>query len=204
MKAKLVVVGGDAKAAEINLKLPTIIGRGREASLTLPHPLVSRQHCELFESQGHLVVRDLGSLNGTFIANERISEAQLPPGELLTIGTVTFRAVYEPEHELMPPSAFETASAEETVDSTKTVHMDASQMPPVVSDDDEGDEWDDLDTDDVSQIPTTGEVVFPRAELEATEDATHPLDREAKAEDSASKPNDDDDDDLKSFLDNLK
>ncbi len=28
MKAKLVVVGGDAKAAEIHLKLPAIIGRG--------------------------------------------------------------------------------------------------------------------------------------------------------------------------------
>lgn len=95
MKAKLVVVGGDAKATEVNLKLPTIIGRGREAPLTLPHPLVSRQHCEIFEQNGQLVVRDLGSLNGTFINNERITEAVLPNGELLTIGTVTFRAVYD-------------------------------------------------------------------------------------------------------------
>ena len=29
MDVKLVVVGGDAKPAEINLKLPTIVGRGR-------------------------------------------------------------------------------------------------------------------------------------------------------------------------------
>lgn len=95
MKAKLVVVGGEAKAAEVNLKLPTVIGRGREAPLTLPHPLVSRQHCEIFERNGQLVVRDLGSLNGTFINNERVTEAVLPNGELLTIGTVTFRAVYD-------------------------------------------------------------------------------------------------------------
>ncbi|MCO6454246.1 MAG: FHA domain-containing protein [Pirellulaceae bacterium] len=95
MHAKLVVVGGDAKAAEINLKLPTIIGRGRNASLTLAHPLVSRQHCEIVEHEGRLLVRDLGSLNGTFVGNERITESILAPGELLTVGTVTFRAVYE-------------------------------------------------------------------------------------------------------------
>jgi len=103
MQAKLVVVGGEAKAAEITLKLPTIIGRGREATLTLPHPLVSRQHCEIFESGGQLFVRDLGSLNGTFIGSQRITEAPLPNGELLTVGTVTFRAVYEEAP--LPPQA---------------------------------------------------------------------------------------------------
>ena len=94
MDAKLVVVGGDAKATEVRLKLPAVIGRGREATLTLPHPLVSRRHCEIVESNGNLIVRDMGSLNGTFINNQRITEAPLPPGELLTIGTITFRAVY--------------------------------------------------------------------------------------------------------------
>jgi hypothetical protein len=95
MKAKLIVVGGDAKAAEVKLKLPTVIGRGREANLTLPHPLVSRKHCEIFEDRGRLCVRDLGSLNGTYVNNERISEAtSLPSGDLLTVGAVTFRAVY--------------------------------------------------------------------------------------------------------------
>lgn len=94
MEAKLIVVGGDAKTTEIDLKLPTIIGRGRGATLTLPHPLVSRQHCEIYEVEGKLYVRDLGSLNGTFVGNEPITEAELPPGELLTIGAVTFRAIY--------------------------------------------------------------------------------------------------------------
>jgi pSer/pThr/pTyr-binding forkhead associated (FHA) protein len=94
LNAKLVVVGGEVKTEEIKLKLPSTIGRGRGTSIMLAHPLVSRQHCELFEADGQLMVRDLGSLNGTFINNERITEAPLPPGELLTVGTVTFRAVY--------------------------------------------------------------------------------------------------------------
>jgi pSer/pThr/pTyr-binding forkhead associated (FHA) protein len=97
LQARLVVVGGDVKTSEIKLRLPCTVGRGRGSAIVLAHPLVSRQHCELFESDGRLMVRDLGSLNGTFINNQRIAEAApLPPNELLTIGTVTFRAVYDP------------------------------------------------------------------------------------------------------------
>ncbi len=95
MKAKLVVVGNNAKTTEIALKLPALIGRGREATLTVPHPLISRQHCEIYEADGQLIVRDLGSLNGTFVGGQRITESVLPDGEVLTIGTVSFRARYE-------------------------------------------------------------------------------------------------------------
>ncbi len=104
INAKLVVVGGDVKTAEIKLRLPSTVGRGRGTTIMLPHPLVSRQHCELYESNGQLMVRDLGSLNGTFVNNQRITESPLPPGELLTIGTVTFRAMYEANPDSQPPS----------------------------------------------------------------------------------------------------
>lgn len=101
LDAKLIVVGGDAKASEIQLRLPTVIGRGREVSLTLPHPLVSRRHTEIFERDGRLMVRDLGSLNGTFVNNQRIEGEQvLEPNQLLTLGNVTFRAIYKVEGEL--------------------------------------------------------------------------------------------------------
>lgn len=95
MEAKLVVVAGEAKEGEYKLKLPTVVGRSRTTDLTLGHPLVSRQHCELYEQEGVLMVRDLGSLNGTFVGDTRIAaEVPLEPGSLLTIGTITFKAVY--------------------------------------------------------------------------------------------------------------
>src|SRR5688572_27531554 len=133
LNAKLVVVGGDVKTTEIVLKLPSIIGRGRGTAVVLPHPLVSRQHCEIFESAGQLMVRDLGSLNGTFVNNERITESILGPGELLTVGTVTFRAVYDSE--ASPKAAASTLKqkpGEKTVKVAKatTLAASAKQAPP--------------------------------------------------------------------------
>lgn len=121
MQAKLIVVGGDIGAAEIPLKLPATIGRSRDATLTLAHPLVSRQHCELFEQEGRLMVRDLGSRNGTFLDNERITEAEVRPGDLLTIGNTTFRAVFETDDE----ATAKTVRARETVrdDQATVLHV---------------------------------------------------------------------------------
>ena len=95
MQAKLVVVGGDVKATEIQLRLPALLGRGKGVTITVPHPLVSRQHCELFEQDGVLMVRDLESLNGTFVGSQRVTDtAPIPDGELLTVATVNFRVDY--------------------------------------------------------------------------------------------------------------
>jgi predicted component of type VI protein secretion system len=137
LNAKLMVVGGEVKTTEIKLRLPCVIGRGKGSTVTLPHPLVSRQHCELFESNGRLWVRDLGSLNGTYVNNEKVTETELPPNELLTVGTVTFRAVYDPavSNDATDPDAsplIRTAKAEEG--STPTIRVDSA--PPAATEDD--------------------------------------------------------------------
>ena len=128
LKAKLVVVGGDAKAKEVSLKLPTVIGRGKEVTLTLPHALVSRKHSEIFEKDGWLFVKDLGSLNGTYVNNRRIKEAQkLPPDHLLTLGNVTFRAVYE------APVATAATEAEQPTDQRnedETINFEELESSP--------------------------------------------------------------------------
>jgi predicted component of type VI protein secretion system len=96
VEAKLVVVDGDAKVRQYELQLPTVIGRSRSTDVRLGHPLVSRQHCEVFEVEGLLMVRDLGSLNGTFVGDTRIAGEAIPvePGDSFTVGPVTFRAEY--------------------------------------------------------------------------------------------------------------
>lgn len=93
MQAKLVVVNPTVQPTEYEVTLPVTIGRGHEAGLQLQYALVSREHCQLFEDRGRLYVRDLGSLNGTFVGGQHIEIAPLHAGELLTIGSVTLRAI---------------------------------------------------------------------------------------------------------------
>jgi len=76
-------------------KLPLVLGRGREVDLTLASPLVSRRHCELYEADGQICVRDLESLNGTFVGEDRIEDTQLSSGDLLTVGAAIFEVVLE-------------------------------------------------------------------------------------------------------------
>ncbi len=126
LKAKLVVVGGNAKAKEVRLRLPTIIGRGKEADLTIPHALVSRSHSKLFERDGQLCVKDLGSLNGTFVDNKRIeSEQIIAPNQLLTLGDITFRAIYEIDR-----SSTETLPSQ-LPESTQTICVNPAVTKPL-------------------------------------------------------------------------
>jgi len=118
---QLVVVGGDLEANEVQLELPATIGRGRDASLSLTHPLVSRQHCEFVELNGRVLVRDLNSLNGTFIGSERITEAVLKPGDLITVGTVTFRAGYQESSLDMAAETGESEQPASSDDSAETI-----------------------------------------------------------------------------------
>jgi hypothetical protein len=103
MEAKLLIVGGRANKGQVPLRLPTVIGRSRDAGLTVAHPMVSRQHCELFEVDGLIRIRDLGSLNGTFLGQQQVKEADLYPGTEFTVGPLTFRVEYEYAGEI--PSA---------------------------------------------------------------------------------------------------
>ena len=63
-----------------------LLGRTGDNDLSFNDPNVSTRHCELAAEQGHLVVRDLGSANGTFVNDKRVSEARLETGDLVRIG----------------------------------------------------------------------------------------------------------------------
>lgn len=103
MEAKLIVVQGKASRGEIRLKLPTSIGRRKDCGLVIVHKSVSRQHCEVYERNGKLFVRDNHSSNGTFVNERLISESPLLPGDRLRVGPLTFRAEYQLRPEPAPP-----------------------------------------------------------------------------------------------------
>lgn len=91
MQVRMRVLQG-AQAADLCLHLPTVIGRGGDSKLKLPASTVSRHHCEIYEYEGQIVVRDLDSSNGTIVNGHKIKGPTfLTAEDDLTIGPITAR-----------------------------------------------------------------------------------------------------------------
>jgi len=93
MEFQLVVLRG--KSAATALKLGdgvTTAGRHDECQLRIKSSEVSRKHCQFFEKNGMLMVKDLGSANGTFLNGKKIEgQRVLEPGDELTLGPVKLK-----------------------------------------------------------------------------------------------------------------
>src|SRR3954469_14445721 len=73
-----------------------IVGRNPGASLCIPSPTVSREHAELTVVDRGLLLRDLGSTNGTFVNGTRLQQpCTVNHGDLLQFGQVVFRVVQQ-------------------------------------------------------------------------------------------------------------
>ena len=64
----------------------TTAGRHPESDIFLDDVTVSRRHAEFARSGGGFLVRDVGSLNGTYLNRERIETASLAGGDEVQIG----------------------------------------------------------------------------------------------------------------------
>jgi pSer/pThr/pTyr-binding forkhead associated (FHA) protein len=85
-------------------KTRAVIGRNTECDLQISLGMVSRRHCELNVKKDKVMVRDLGSSNGTYVAGKRIQESEISAGETLTIGPVIFTVVINGKPESVKPA----------------------------------------------------------------------------------------------------
>jgi len=72
----------------------TTAGRSTSADIFLDDVTVSRKHAEFVRDGQHFVVRDIGSLNGTYVNRQRIDAAALRPGDEVQIGK--YRMTFHP------------------------------------------------------------------------------------------------------------
>src|SRR4051795_1884902 len=70
----------------------TTAGRHPESDIFLDDVTVSRRHAEFHRTEDAFIVRDVGSLNGTYLNRERIDASPLSNGDEVQIGK--FRLVY--------------------------------------------------------------------------------------------------------------
>ena len=64
----------------------TLIGRSPECEIFLDDVTVSRRHAEILRDGDAYTIRDLGSLNGTYVNRKRIESAVLEDDDEVQIG----------------------------------------------------------------------------------------------------------------------
>ena len=85
------------------------VGRDASADLGVVDPEVSALHCELRATSEGVVLRDLGSRNGTFVGDLRIRECVLTGACTLRIGTSELRFVPGDRPQILVADGSETS-----------------------------------------------------------------------------------------------
>jgi pSer/pThr/pTyr-binding forkhead associated (FHA) protein len=89
MPLRLICLDGHA---DISLdRASVVVGRHRWCDVQIASPRVSRRHCWLAPDTDRVMVRDLGSKNGTLINGRQVEEGVLHPGDELSVAHCRYR-----------------------------------------------------------------------------------------------------------------
>jgi len=100
--ARIIIIGPEGRV-ERELLPHNTLGRHPENTHQVLDRIVSKEHCHIDERDGRYVLRDLGSLNGTFINGERVDQRVLNTGDEITLGST--RILYQGDEGPAFPSA---------------------------------------------------------------------------------------------------
>jgi predicted component of type VI protein secretion system len=119
MRAQLVPLDGGSPI-DITKDL-VVVGRKEECDVRLDHKSVSKMHCVIVKTDGLLLLRDLGSTNGTRVNGQRVRRAALLPNDQVSIANYKFRVYLGPDAAPPPPNAHE-----------HTQHIDAEDAAEIL------------------------------------------------------------------------
>jgi diguanylate cyclase (GGDEF)-like protein len=89
-RAYLVVLAGSAVGEMFKIEQErTVIGRGAKAQVRLIDDGISREHAEVVLAGSEILLRDLGSTNGTFCNGAKVDTRTLVDGDKILVGSTT-------------------------------------------------------------------------------------------------------------------
>lgn len=91
--ACLLVVGGELNGSLFNLEMgETVVGRNPDCTISLDFHGVSRKHFTINVSESEVVLTDLGSANGTYLNNLKLSDpVVLKRADMIKIGAIAMK-----------------------------------------------------------------------------------------------------------------
>ncbi|HUG90116.1 MAG TPA: FHA domain-containing protein [Planctomycetaceae bacterium] len=117
MNVRLEVSHNKANVKRVVLRSDTLIGRGPECNLRIASNEVSRRHCMVILTDDGVLVRDLGSSNGTFIDGVQLdpdTDVAAAPGCQLSVGGIKFIVHFDAP--VLSAADFEPDAGGSTVD----------------------------------------------------------------------------------------
>jgi pSer/pThr/pTyr-binding forkhead associated (FHA) protein len=109
MRAQLVPVDGGHPIDIV--KDLIVVGRKEDCDVRLEHKSVSKMHCVIVKTDGLLLLRDLGSTNGTRVNGTRVRRAALLPNDQVGIAHFKFRVFLGPDEPAPPAQPHEHTQA---------------------------------------------------------------------------------------------
>ena len=136
MRAQLLPLDGGSSVDIV--KDMTIVGRKEGCDLRLDHRSISKMHCVIVKTDGLLLLRDLGSTNGTRVNGQRVRRAALLPNDQVAFANFKFRVAFGPDSKLIEPSA------------EHTQHLDPHEVESMLKD---GEAKDEPSSVDIPAVP---------------------------------------------------
>lgn len=102
--AKLIIINQE-RSTEYELGEFNTLGRHPDNTVQILDRIISKTHCQVVAEDGGFIIRDLGSMNGTYVNGVRVESTQLNDGDEISLGTtkLIFRAGSAPK--VAPPVA---------------------------------------------------------------------------------------------------
>ncbi|MCL2012788.1 MAG: FHA domain-containing protein [Cystobacterineae bacterium] len=104
--ARLAILEGPDAGKEVPfIGIRMVLGRASNLEIPLTDLAVSRRHVEFVRGENGVLLRDLGSGNGTLINGQRVTEQILSHHDVVTVGSTKLRYISEAEAHVAPESA---------------------------------------------------------------------------------------------------
>jgi len=122
-----------------------LVGRKEDCDVRIDHKSISKLHCIVVRTDGLLLLRDLGSTNGTRVNGQRVRRAALLPNDQLQIASLRYSVQFSADE---PPAAPEEF----------TQQLDGKDLARLIE---KADKPGDLDSDSDVEIPVVRTNALP-------------------------------------------